>query len=158
MFKITIKGKAHTSYEFLQNLNGIDCQEEFSEYFQSEYKDKINEQTLINKNVCNGYMHFEYSEGNLWTVTTYDSPVELTQQELEILSEYTQGQWSDGIGENFEQEYCYYDDNNEGVYISPCSDNQELIVRQFEIAEPFDWDRIKKRNKIIKTKLKNSKN
>lgn len=110
--------------------DGIDCQDEFSEYFGNE------EQSLIDKGVENGYLQFEYSEGKLWSVTIYDSPVELTQEEMDVLGEYTQGQWSDGIGEGFEQEPCMEDDDKE-VYISPWHKGQILTVTQKEVQETF---------------------
>jgi hypothetical protein len=133
MYKIEIKGEASTDYADLAALDGIDCQEEFTEFFSGKYKDSENEQALIDKGVCNGYMSFEYKNGKLWTVTTYDSPVQLTEEELNILAEYTQGQWSDGIGEGFEQEPCMYDDDDEEVYISPWSIGQKLIIEQKEV-------------------------
>jgi hypothetical protein len=133
MYKITIKGEASTDYANLAALDGIDCQEEFTEFFSGKYKDNENEQALIDKGVCNGYMNFEYKNGKLWTVTTYDSPVQLTEDELNILADYTQGQWSDGIGEGFEQEPCMCDDDDEDVYISPWSRGQKLITEQKEV-------------------------
>ena len=140
MYKITIKGEAKTDYQHLDRLDGIDCQDEFSEYFNKE------EQVLKDKNVCNGYLRFEYSDGKLWSLTTYESPVLLTEEELDILANYTKGQWSDGIGEGFEQEDCYYDrDTDEGVCISPWFSGQVLIKEQIEVAQPFDWDRINKK-------------
>jgi hypothetical protein len=123
MYKITIKGEAFTEHQNLEELDGIDCQDEFSEYFGDD------EQLLIDKGVNNGYLNFEYSDGKLWSVTTYDSPVELTQDELDIIGDYTQGQWSDGIGESFEQFPCMEDDNGE-VYVSPWHTGQVLIISQ----------------------------
>jgi hypothetical protein len=124
MYKITIKGEAFTEHQNLEELDGIDCQDEFSEYFGDD------EQLLIDKGVNNGYLSFEYSGGKLWSVTTYDSPVELTQNELDIIGDYTQGQWSDGIGEGFEQFPCMEDDNEKEVYVSPWHSNQVLTVTQ----------------------------
>jgi hypothetical protein len=123
MYKITIKGEAFTEHQNLEELDGIDCQDEFSEYFGDD------EQLLIDKGVNSGYLSFEYSDGKLWSVTTYDSPVELTQDELDIIGDYTQGQWSDGIGESFEQFPCMEDDNGE-VYVSPWHTGQVLIISQ----------------------------
>src|SRR5262245_18381616 len=37
----------------------------------------------------------------LWVVTEYETNRELDPRELKFLEEYTTGQWSDGIGENF---------------------------------------------------------
>jgi hypothetical protein len=51
-----------------------------------------------------GSLHLVYRrEANqLWVVTEYSSKRELSPTELEFLADYTTGQWSDGIGENFE--------------------------------------------------------
>jgi len=120
-YKITIKGQAKTSHKNLEELDGIDCQERFSEYFDDDsYVDAV----------TGGYMRFEYKDGKLWTITEYNSNRELTQDELHDLGEYTQGQWSDGIGEGFEQEPCMVDDNGKEVYISPWYGGQKLDITQ----------------------------
>ena len=100
MYKITVKGEAKTLYPNLDELNGIDCQEKFSNYFGTD------EKTFADA-VTGGYLQFIFEDGKLYSVTTYDSTRELTPMELEILEDYTTGQWSDGIGEGFEQESCY---------------------------------------------------
>lgn len=121
MYKITVKGEAKTDYKDLSELDGIDCQDCFSEYF---------DKTSYSKDVTSGYMHFEYKEGKLWTITQYNSTRELTPEELEDLLSYTQGQWSDGIGEGFEQQPCFYDEDDEEVFISPWSPRQEVTITQ----------------------------
>jgi hypothetical protein len=125
MYKITIKGEASTDYKWLSELNGVDCQDDFAEYFDSDFSFK--------DDIESGYMYFSFENEKLWTITEYFSNRELSNEELEILSDYTQGQWSDGIGEGFEQEPCFYDDNDEEVYISPCSTNQEVEIIQISI-------------------------
>lgn len=125
MYKITIKGEAKTDYDNLLELDGVDCQDDFAEYFDSDFSFK--------DDIESGYMYFSFENEKLWTITEYFSNRELSNEELEILSDYTQGQWSDGIGEGFEQEPCFYDDNDEEVYISPCSTNQEVEIIQISI-------------------------
>ena len=144
MYKIIVKGEAKTSYSNLEELDGIDCQDEFSEYFGED------EESLKGV-VTSGYMSFEYDkkENKLYTITEYQSTRELTEEELEILKEYTTGQWSDGIGEGFEQQPCKYvdtpyreydkddddgfEDDNEGeVYISPWSIQQIVTIKQIK--------------------------
>ena len=44
MYKIIVKGEAKTNYQNLSELDGIDCQYEFSEYF-----DKREHKSLIDK-------------------------------------------------------------------------------------------------------------
>ncbi len=118
---ITVKGIASTDHFNLKELDGIDCQDSFSEYF---------DKTSYSDVVTGGYMYFKYSEGKLWTITIYDSSRELTQEELDNIGDYTQGQWSDGIGEGFEQQSCMEDDNGEEVFISPWCRGQVLEVSQ----------------------------
>ena len=134
MFNITIKGEAYTEYTNLSKLNGISCEDEFSEYFGKE------EQCLIDKNVSNGYLQFSYENDKLWSMTTYDASEKLTDEELRILSDYTQGQWSDGIGEGFEQRECFYDENDGPVYVSAWNNGQIITAEQVEIENDFDFD------------------
>lgn len=128
MYKITIKGQALTDYKNLSELNGIDCQDNFAKYFDSDFTFK--------DDIKSGYMHFVFENKELWTVTEYISSRELSKEELDTLSNYTQGQWSDGIGEGFEQHPCYFNDDNfdddsdeDGdVYISPWFFGQEVKI------------------------------
>lgn len=110
--KIIIKGEAKTEYSNLKELDGIDCQDCFSYYFSGErcksFKDDI----------TGGYMDFRFEGGKLMTYTEYESTRKLTEDEESKLISYTQGQWSDGIGEGFEQTPCKEIDGEE-VYISP---------------------------------------
>lgn len=46
-------------------------------------------------------MDFRFEDGKLWTYTVYETTKKLTKKDLKELGEYTQGQWSDGIGEGF---------------------------------------------------------
>ena len=68
-------------------------------------------------------------DNELWTITEYLANRELTETELKDLAGETQGQWSDGIGEGFEQFPCTYH-NDEEVYVSPWMYGQELEVKQ----------------------------
>ena len=125
MYKIIIKGEAKTDYDGpLNHLDGIDCQDEFTEYFNDD------EQDLIDKGVHSGYMSFVYEDGKLFTITEYSSDDHLTKAELAILADYTQGQWSDGIGEGFEQQEQYR--NGKEFYISPWQRGQVLSIVQEE--------------------------
>ncbi len=125
MFKIIVKGEAKTDYKNISELSGIDCQDNFAEYFDRgvSYEDAIED----------GYMHFTVEDGKLMTITEYTSKRRLSGIELENLKEYTQGQWSDGIGEGFEQNECMIDDDGEEVFISPWFSGQVIQVTQEEI-------------------------
>ncbi len=74
---------------------------------------------------------FKYEDGELYAVCTYDSPVTLNNKELKVLLEYTQGQWSDGIGEVFEQQPVYVDDYE--VYISMWHKDQVITIKQEKV-------------------------
>lgn len=147
MYKITVKGEAKTEYPYPEDIHGVECEDEFTEYFHDRYKDDPNEEALIKKGVKNGYMSFVYEDGTLYTITEYDSPQELTPEELEILKNYTSGQWSDGIGEGFEQFSCMngkryeregYDEECDDkeykytreVFVSPWHRNQVITIEQ----------------------------
>lgn len=108
MNKITIKGLARTVYPNVQLLDGIRCDDDFVEYNR-----RSDELTLKS-----GYMRFECIDGQLYTITEYIADRELTNEEMNYLEERTVGQWSDGIGESFEQFSCAEIDG-EKIYISP---------------------------------------
>ena len=79
------------------------------------------------KEVVTGGLEFEYDDMacQLYAVTEYDASRLLSDTELEALQEYTQGQWSDGIGEGFEQSPQRGD-----FYISAWHGKQVITVRQ----------------------------
>tara|TARA_R110000772_G_C13310268_1_gene440087 strand:+ start:21984 stop:22367 length:384 start_codon:yes stop_codon:yes gene_type:complete len=124
MYKITIKGKAQSDFYDLAQLDGIDCHDEFCEYMDTNDCSASDE-------LSEGYLKFEYDEEKkkLISVNTYESTRELTKEELHDLGEYTQGQWSDGIGEGFEQNPCIEIDGEE-VFISPWYGGQKLTITQ----------------------------
>ena len=111
MKTITYKAKAgeHNATD-INILDGIDCQDEFSEY--------IDEDDTFYGKVENGYMSFIVEDSVLYTITKYDVIEDLTDDEIEQLKDYTQGQWSDGIGEGFEQFPCVEENGNE-IFVSP---------------------------------------
>ena len=77
-------------------------------------------------------MRFEFIDNELYTINEYVSNRKLNDSELQELVEETQGQWSDGIGEGFEQFPCSYHEGNE-VYVSPWFYGQEVEVNQVSI-------------------------
>jgi len=136
MYKITIKGIAGGSnIKDRSKLDGIDCQDCFSEYFGGAYRNDRNEQALIDKGVRGGFMRFKYIDDTLYVIVEYTSKEMLNNDELDILKDYTQGQMSDGIGEGFEQYPCMEDDDGEEVYLSPWYRGQVLTATQKEIKK-----------------------
>ena len=105
----------------MSELNGIDCQDRFSDYFGGD-------ESFIGK-VKGGYMQFAVENCIVYTTTSYTTTEELSEQEVEELSKYTQGQWSDGIGEGFEQNPCTQI-NGEDIFISPWFYGQKLEITQ----------------------------
>lgn len=126
MGKVIIKALAGDSYVGEEDiidrskLDGIDCQDEFVEYMHEDFKHKLS----------SGYMDFRFQEDKLWTYTVYSTREVLTEAELKRLGEYTQGQWSDGIGEVFEQFPCDHEPDGAEVYLSPWYHGQKLEIKQ----------------------------
>lgn len=121
MYEIIVKGTASTNGEPSQ-LDDIYCYDDFAEYISPEdydFADKIVE----------GLMHFSYEDGELYTVTRYVASYKLTKKELEDLKEYTVAQWSDGIGEGFEQQPVMAG-ADEDIYISPWHRDQTVTITQ----------------------------
>lgn len=77
--------------------------------------------------ITGGIVRFEYKPQpkQLWLITEYYAPRKLTEQELDVLLEYTQGQWSDGAGESFGGELA---DKHKGV--GPLCEPEEVYVEQ----------------------------
>lgn len=142
-YEITFKGlSGDTNATNLSDLHGIDCQEIFSDYFPPcisisgfEVEEGNLEKLKQSKGLGGGYMEFVYNkaENRLYVEVKYKSNLELNPDELESLKKYTQGQLSDGIGENFEQEPATYSEDGDPIYISPWFRDQKLETSQILI-------------------------
>ena len=142
-FKIIVRGDASTNAAHLSDVVGIDCQDDFADYFD-------NDVSFVD-DVTDGYMTFESNGLKLFTVVTYNSTRELNEVELEELLDYTIGQLSDGIGEGFEQtpiafgevkpesneiddededDSDFDDDFESEIYVSPWSSDSEYTITQ----------------------------
>jgi hypothetical protein len=117
-FVITIKGKAETDYPIKCRLNGIGDETDFVGYMALDISSALKE----------GYMRFVYEDDELFTVNEYIATRELTEEEMKQLIDYTQGQWSDGIGESFEQRPIMI--SGDEVYISPWHSGQKVTYSQ----------------------------
>lgn len=106
--KAPMRGKS------LEKFDGVSDDAEFSEYFH--------EGPLLKAGITGGYMEFVFDKeaNNLFAETTYQIERRLTPEEETALIEYTQGQWSDGIGEGFEQ------NEERGAYISAWHAKQDV--------------------------------
>jgi hypothetical protein len=79
-----------------------------------------------------GYLRFEYNEREqiLYTVTEYETTRKLTPEEEKGVIDYTQGQWSDGIGEGFEQQY--FDEETKEYNPEPWHVGQIAVIEYLE--------------------------
>lgn len=77
--------------------------------------------------ITGGIVRFEYKPQlkQLWLITEYYAPRKLNDQELDVLLEYTMGQWSDGAGEGFGGELA---DKYDGV--RPLCEPEEIFIEQ----------------------------
>jgi hypothetical protein len=95
-----------------------------------DFVESLNEWRLkLAKSIAKNNFKYNEEEEQLYTVTKYIAKEQLSESELQELADYTQGQWSDGIGEGFEQESCCEVDGYE-IYVSPWHRDQELEVIQ----------------------------
>jgi len=78
--------------------------------------------------ISGGYLKFVYDseKKELIATTAYDVTRKLTPEEEAELIDYTQCQWADGIGENFEQQPVIRD--GEEYYVSPWHDEQVVTL------------------------------
>ncbi|MDB5292406.1 MAG: hypothetical protein JWL69_3647 [Phycisphaerales bacterium] len=104
---------------------------------------------LLEIGLAGGSLRISYVTGRdeLRVVTEYESPCELSAEELRKLVEDTKGQWSDGIGEG-----CFDDFEREsGVHIdmAPLGMNQDVRVEQIDDGEE-ETDAAKATKKLLR--------
>lgn len=87
----------------LRSLDGLVYDDEvFTDYLGgSPEEDALS--AALNRS---GILRFTHEDGNQFLIaaTVYEAKRPLTESELQLLVEYTMGQWSDGIGENWASE------------------------------------------------------
>ena len=111
MNKITIKALVGTHNAVnINTLDNLECDDDFVEYIDVDLSSKLE----------SGYMKFVVDHNILYTTTEYviKDGQSLSFEEIQRLIKYTQGQWSDGIGEGFEQFPCT-EENKIEIYVSP---------------------------------------
>lgn len=120
--RVTGTAKANTALKNFDVKNVWTDDSDFVEYMRDgELKDKL---------VGESYLTFELVGRSLTSVVEYHTNVKLTKSELNKLADYTQGQWSDGIGECFEQNPCGTTNSGKDLYISPWHVDQVVKVEQ----------------------------
>ena len=109
-------------------LNGYDSQDDFTEYMNKDMKAKVKP---------GSYMTFLFNEADqkLYTVVKYISGKMMSEKEMNDLAEYTQSQWSDGIGEGYEQMPITEFDGEE-CFLSPWHKDQEMFISVLPIQIP----------------------
>ena len=93
-------GQVESDPEILRRFNGHVYEDErFTDYIGGP--DEENE--LAARLNPSGFLRFEYDgeSDHLIAITEYESRRTLNDKELKLLVEFTLGQWSDGVGENF---------------------------------------------------------
>jgi hypothetical protein len=111
MFTFAVVGQASTDNYDIMDFEGLTCDDRFSDYFGDSDK-------LDDLGISGGYAHFEVANGRLYVVTKYNLERMISLEESKRLVEYTHGQWSDGIGESFEQHPQGEDEHGEELYVS----------------------------------------
>ena len=108
MLRIVVEGLAAvfreddqiTDASVLRSLDGLTYDDErFTDYLGGPPEEDI----LASALVSGGNLRFSHRDGEplLTAITEYRSNRPLTESELRLLVDYTMGQWSDGIGENW---------------------------------------------------------
>lgn len=122
-YSITIYGDVWTDYDPQTEKKLADiaeCEEDFADYLDYEWSHKVK----------SGYMSFIYAD-KIYAVTKYQLKEPLNDTEIKELMDYTQGQWSDGIGENFEQRPINIDGKD--YYLSPWHSGQEIRYIELDL-------------------------
>lgn len=121
---ITIYADVFTDYDLhiQKRLAEIaECDEDFADYLHNDWSHKVK----------SGYMSFIYVEKKLYVITKYLLKEPLNDAEIAELMDYTQGQWSDGIGENFEQ--MPIDIDGKDYFLSPWYRGQEINYTELNL-------------------------
>jgi hypothetical protein len=94
--------------DYLGNRDTVTVQAMLAETPDDERLQEVLRESQLENDVRNalepgGKLRFSYKPdlNELWCITEYRSTRRLSDQELKALVDYTEGQWSDGIGENF---------------------------------------------------------
>lgn len=87
--------------EVLASLHGLAHDEVFSDHLYGQ----AGANDIANAGISGGLLQFFFSQetGQLRGTTEYSLQRMLNASEIELLLDYTLGQWSDGIGSNFFQ-------------------------------------------------------
>ena len=129
---IVIAGDIKTDHPDPKILNGF-----------GEHNTDFNEYVLEGEGVKfydSSYMNILWNQVDekLYTVNRFVVGKPISEELLKKLGEDVQGQWSDGIGEGFEQEPVMTTEDGEEIFISPWHKDQELHVTMIPVEIPQD--------------------
>lgn len=127
MKEIKIIGEAQMILDDDEVVNPFILAEVDGEEIEDDFVEYADELQCYPK-LIDGYTTFKVIDDNLYAICTYKLAEPLTKEDIEELIDYTQGQWSDGIGESFEQEPVMYIGDKE-VYLSPWISKQQIEVK-----------------------------
>jgi hypothetical protein len=115
----TYEEAGYASKLLCEGIKAEDGSDEFVQWMHNE---------SLQSKLVDGWMYFERIGEHLCTVTVYQvkDGEQLTENEIEELKRYTQGQWSDGIGEGFEQ-FPVTNVVGDQVYLSPWYHGQKIF-------------------------------
>src|SRR3989337_893808 len=121
-----------TNPETLRKLQGLAYTEGEMSYFIGDGSD---EGLIADIGIAGGTLTFTYvpETNELRVLTEYEAPRKLTKKELDVLVKYTTGQWSDGMGENFTNDYA--EKTGMLVHAYPLSDKQDIRVEQVDTGK-----------------------
>jgi hypothetical protein len=114
----------------LMCLSGLEYRHDHARF--SDYLGDGGYEDLVSAGVKGGFIRllFRPEIGQLFLITEFTAPRNLTESELTSLVDYTSGQWSDGIGSNFSQSFATATRINIG-----CALGDELVeVEQREVV------------------------
>ncbi len=97
-----------TFTDHLGDINVAGYEKDIRPENEARMRKKIREAELENATrnalLPSGHLRLVYkeAENQVWVVTEYEAQRVLSEAEMALLVQYTCGQWSDGIGENFQ--------------------------------------------------------
>ena len=117
-----------TDAKVLQKLDGFQSGRDEDDAFAAYIGDGPADEPIAGIGISEGYIDLKYDRqrNTLLIVTEYQSPRQMTDEELSVLVNHTTGQWSDGLGESLN---CAFVDDN-GLYLDLAPSDQEVSVQQ----------------------------
>jgi hypothetical protein len=132
--RITIQGRAAvylgddrvTEPDILRSLDGLTCDDETFTDFIGGTKEEDVLAAALEKG---GILRFGYDGSDSLTVTTeYQARRSLSEEEMQWLVDYTLGQWTDGIGENWD-----------AISVERCGFGISCLFLEDDVGTNYPW-------------------